>query len=163
MLAGLVTAGIRTESLEERLTWVARFVPRIDNWSVCDSFCASLRDTRTDRARTFAFLAPYLQSQREFEARFGAVMLLHHFVCDAWLPASLDALAAVPTGAYYARMAVAWATQTFYAAYPEAVEHFLLQGRLDEPTAALAIRKIAQSLRTQPEALARLRAGMRRQ
>lgn len=160
MLAGFVTAGIKTESLEERLAWVARFVPRIDNWSVCDSFCVSLKDTRTDRARTFAFLAPYLQSNREFEARFGAVMLLNHFVCGEWLPASLDALAAVPAEAYYARMAVAWAMQTFYAAYPETVENFLAQGQLDEPTAALTIRKIAQSLKTQPEALARLQARM---
>lgn len=158
MLLGFVTAARPAASLEERLDGIARFVPYIDNWSVCDSFCISLKDVRENRARTFAFLTPYLQSENEFSARFGAVMLLDHFVCDDWLDASLQALAAIPSQAHYARMAVAWAVQTFYAAYPEAVETFLLQGRLDMPTTALTVNKIAQSRRSTPEALARLRA-----
>lgn len=158
MLAGFVTVAVPAASFEERLALVARFVPRIDNWSVCDSFCASLKEVRTNRARTFTFLAPYLRSPREFEARFGAVMLLNHFVCDAWRDASLEALAAVPTQAHYARMAVAWATQAFYAAYPDAVADYLAQGNLDARTTALAVSKIAQSLRTRPTDVERLRA-----
>lgn len=158
MLLGFVTATIPVESFEERLHGIARFVPYIDNWSVCDSFCISLKDVRENRARTFAFVTPYLQSENEFEARFGAVMLLDHFVCDAYRDAALAALAAVPSRAYYARMAVAWAVQTFYAAYPQAVETFLAQGRLDASATALTVSKIAQSLKTDPEALARLRA-----
>lgn len=158
MLLGFVTAALPTESFEERLERIARFVPYIDNWSVCDSFCISLKDVRENRTRTFAFLTPYLQSESEFEARFGAVMLLDHFVCEAWLDASLQALSAAPSQAHYALMAVAWAVQTFYAAYPQPVEAFLLQGRLDAATTALAVNKIAQSRRCTPEALARLRA-----
>lgn len=158
MLLGFVTAALPTESFEERLDGIARFVPYIDNWSVCDSFCISLKDVRKNRVRTFAFLMPYLQSENEFAARFGAVMLLDHFVCDDWLDASLQALSAIPSQAHYARMAVAWAVQTFYAAYPEAVETFLLQERLDASTTALAVNKIAQSRRCTPEALAHLRA-----
>lgn len=149
MLQGLVIAALPV-SFEERWPYVARFVEKIDNWSVCDSFCISLKDARENRARAFSLLAPYLQSEKEFAARFGAVMLLDHFVCDDDRDAALDALSGVPAQGYYARMAVAWAVQTFYAAYPETVKAFLEAQRLDAETTALAYRKIAESRRGAP-------------
>lgn len=149
MLQGLVIAALPV-SFEERWPHVARFAEKIDNWSVCDSFCISLKDTRENRARAFSLLMPYLQSEREFAARFGAVMLLDHFVCDDYRDAALDALSGVAAQGYYARMAVAWATQTFYAAYPETVRAFLEAQRLDAETTALAYRKMAESRRGAP-------------
>lgn len=149
MLQGFVIAALPI-SFEERWTHAARFVETIDNWSVCDSFCISLKDTRENRARAFSLLAPYLQSEKEFAARFGAVMLLNHFVCDDYRDAALDALSGIPARGYYARMAVAWAVQTFYASYPETVQAFLDAQRLDAETTALAYRKIAESRRTAP-------------
>lgn len=160
MLLGLVTALVPA-CVEERFALIARFVPMMDNWSVCDSFCISLKEARGNRAAYFAFLQPYLDSEEAFEARFGAVMLLDHFVCDDYVSPALEKLARIPARGHYARMAVAWAVQTLYAAYEETTEAFLLAGRLDAQTTALTVSKIAQSRRTKREALARLRAGMR--
>ena len=160
MLRGLVTALVPCP-FERRLEAVARFVPLIDNWSVCDSFCSTLGETRGHRARTFAFLAPYLQSEREFEARFGAVMLLDHFLCGEYAARSLNALAAVPARGYYARMGVAWALQTFYAAYPQETEALLTGGRVDAETVEMAVRKIAQSSKTGKDDVRRLKEKIR--
>lgn len=41
MLQGMVIGAVKGISIEERLDWVAWFVPKINNWSVCDSFCAA--------------------------------------------------------------------------------------------------------------------------
>lgn len=144
MLRGFVIAALPIP-FEQRWAHVARFTDEIGNWSVCDSFCISLKDVRENRARAFALLAPYLQSEKEFKARFGAVMLLDHFVCDAYRDAALEALAAVPAQGYYARMGVAWAIQTFHAAYPQETAAFLESGKLDAATTAMASAKISQA------------------
>lgn len=43
MLRGLVSAYAKMEC-KERLTYVAKFVPDINNWAVCDCFCSILKD-----------------------------------------------------------------------------------------------------------------------
>ena len=48
MLKGFVI-GQAEMSDEERLKWIAWFVPKINNWSVCDSFCNSLKFTKKIR------------------------------------------------------------------------------------------------------------------
>ena len=42
MLQGMVIGAIKVEP-KERLQYVAAFVPRINSWSVCDSFCSGLK------------------------------------------------------------------------------------------------------------------------
>ena len=44
MLQGLVIGYVKAD-VEEHLMYVAKFVPKIDNWSVCDSFCSGLKFT----------------------------------------------------------------------------------------------------------------------
>lgn len=139
-----------------KLELVKAFVPRIDNWSICDSFCTSLKSLRDDRESTLAFLQPYLSSSKEYEVRFGVVMLLFHFVCADYLACSLELLGRAWTDAYYARMAVAWATQTYYAAFPREVEAWMFSGALDDKTLKLAVQKIGQSLQTPKEESRRL-------
>ncbi len=43
MLRGLVSAYAKMEC-KERLTYVAKFVPDINNWAVSDCFCSTLKD-----------------------------------------------------------------------------------------------------------------------
>lgn len=40
MVRGLVVAGLKLP-WEEKRPWVEDFLPRVDNWAVCDSFCNS--------------------------------------------------------------------------------------------------------------------------
>ena len=41
MLQGMVIGAVRAH-IDQVLPYIASFVPKIDNWAVCDSFCASL-------------------------------------------------------------------------------------------------------------------------
>ena len=65
MIRGMVIGYARMD-LEERLEYVKGFVPDITNWSVCDSFCASLTSVRVDPDRVREFLMPYLESDHEY-------------------------------------------------------------------------------------------------
>ena len=57
MLDGMLIALARMEP-EERLEQVARFVPRMDNWAVCDTFCTSLKFCKNHPALVWEFIQP---------------------------------------------------------------------------------------------------------
>lgn len=157
MLQGMVI-GYLDLPIAERLSRIAAFVPKIDNWSVCDSFCAGLRFQKADEAQVFAFLAPYLRHERTFFVRFGAVMLLDHFIDDAHIDETIARLCAVRHEAYYAKMAVAWALSVCFIRYPARTMPVFLDDRLDGETRGKAIQKIIESRRVDLPSKQALRA-----
>lgn len=64
-----------------------RFVQSIDNWSVCDSFCAGLKITQNHKECMWEFLQPYFESNSEYVVRFTGVMILNYYVDDVYLDA----------------------------------------------------------------------------
>jgi len=160
MLQGMVIGYARAD-VEELLRHVAGFVPRIDNWSVCDSFCAGLKFAKAHRPRVWDFLQPYLSSEREFEIRFGVVMLLMYFVDDEYIDRVLDWCGRIRHDGYYAKMAVAWAISVCFVHNPGRTLAWLESGAPDDFTRQMAIRKILESRRVDEELKHRLR-GMKR-
>lgn len=144
MLQGMVI-GAASAPPEEILKYTAAFVPKVDNWSVCDSFCSGLKIAKAYPALVWDFLLPYLASSREFSARFGAVMLLSYFVEEAYIENVLSLLGAVPAQGYYARMAVAWAYSICYLHFPAQTLASLRESDLDDFTYHKALQKMIES------------------
>ena len=132
MLQGMVI-GCATAACDELLAYTAAFVPRIDNWSVCDSFCSSLKLPRQYPQEVWDFLQPYLAARHTYPLRFGAVMLLQYYVDDAHLERVLSLLDAAWTGTHYAQMAVAWAISLCFARYPARTMHYLTREQTLDP------------------------------
>ena len=64
-------------SLEERLAMLSRYVPVLDNWAVCDSYCAHAKwMARADKATLWAFWERWFDSESEFEVRFAVVVAM---------------------------------------------------------------------------------------
>ena len=159
MLQGMVI-GTAKADIDELLRYTAAFVPKIDNWSVCDSFCASLRFVRRQPEAVWEFLSPYLSSGREFDVRFAVVAMLDHFVDEAHVDGVIARLTALTHEGYYVRMAAAWTLSVCFVRFPEKVYPLLEAGVLDPVTHNLTIRKIRESLRVSREdkaAVARLK------
>ncbi|CAI6087605.1 DNA alkylation repair protein [Cohnella sp. JJ-181] len=146
---------------EERLRHVAAFVPKIDNWSVCDRFCLGLKFARAHQAAVWAFIQPYLRSGHAYEVRFGVVMLLEHFIDDENADGVLKLLDQVSHEDYYVKMAVAWAVSMCYVKFPERTEAYLAACSLDDFTFNKSLQKICESYRVDAAAKVRVRA-MRR-
>ena len=72
--------------------YVTAFVPAINNWAVCDIFCGSLKITGRYREEVWQFIQPYFQSGREYDLRFGTVMLLSHYTDQDYLDRALKLL-----------------------------------------------------------------------
>ncbi|HNW04929.1 MAG TPA: DNA alkylation repair protein [Oscillospiraceae bacterium] len=147
MLRGFVIAGARMPA-EERLRRVADFLPRIRNWSVCDSFCVSFRDVGKNRRVYLDFLVPLLADEREFAVRFAEVMLLDHFAEPEFVPTLLELYGSVRHPGAYAKMACAWGISVCYVLSPEVTESWLLQAHLERQVFLLALKKISESFRT---------------
>lgn len=157
MLRGMVIGCAPCDDAE-RYARVAGFVPLIDNWSVCDSFCAGLKFVRRDAESAWRFIEPYIVSPREFEVRFAVVMILSHFVCEERLGAIFATAGRVVHEGYYARMAVAWLLSVCWREFPEAAERYLATAALDEFTLTRTVRKITELRSCSPAAKASLRA-----
>ncbi|MDF2631613.1 MAG: alkylation repair protein, partial [Caproiciproducens sp.] len=84
MLRGLVIGCAKMEP-EEAFQLIADFVPKINNWAVCDTCCSSFKTAAKDKEKLFAFLLPYLKSDKEFELRFAAVMIMDFLITDEYI------------------------------------------------------------------------------
>lgn len=144
----------------EKLELVARFVPRIDNWALCDCFCWKLR--AAERAPMWEFIQPYFCAEAEYDIRFAVVMATANFVDGEHLAPLLARLGECRTEAYYASMGVAWAVSVCFAKFPRETMPWLAGDcPLDTPTFHRALRKIVESYRVSDEDKAALRAMKR--
>ncbi|MDR1167527.1 MAG: DNA alkylation repair protein [Heliobacteriaceae bacterium] len=149
-LQGLVIGLIKDEP-EAVLGYVRDFVPKIDNWAVCDTFCGSLKFTNKNKKLVWDFILPYLNSGAEFELRFGIVMLLGYFIDEEHIEEVLKILGNFGHEGYYARMAAAWALSVCYVKFPEKTFVYLQKSNLDKWTYNKAIQKIVESFRVDKE------------
>ncbi len=155
MLLGLVLAYLK-EDFDKMLKLTADFVPKINNWAVCDTFCNGLKFVKKDRQKAFDFLMPYLKSKDEYSLRFGVVMLLSHFIdTDSFgselIDEILEILFNLKSEYYYARMAIAWAISICYIKFPEKTFERLKKNELEDFTHNKSISKIIESYRVPKE------------
>lgn len=160
MLTGFVIGFARCD-MEERLRHITAFLPHIDGWAVCDSFCTALTFAKEEPEAVWHFLVPLLSSPSEFDVRFAVVMLLDYFIREECLADTLAALDAVRHEGYYVKMAVAWAVSICYVRYPVHTEAYLNRCKLDDFTYNKAIQKAMESLRVDDTTRARLRTMKR--
>ena len=79
MIIGYGTAP-KEISCKEGMDYLERFIPQIDNWSVCDSFCNSFHFANRYRDEVWEFMQPYLYSDKEFEVRTAVILLLSQYL-----------------------------------------------------------------------------------
>ena len=161
-------------SVEQRLNLLQRYVPAIDNWAVCDSYCAHAKwMARVDKELLWNFLQQWFASDREFEVRFALVTAMCYLLNDDWLGAlfqridslSFDSIKSeyrsekgkplAPqqgtvqgTEPYYVRMGVAWLLATALDKYPEHTRDFVTNSHLPDDVVRLYVRKARESRRT---------------
>lgn len=173
MLRGMLTGfGTSKEKniikAEERLD---KFVPLVDNWSVCDSFCVSFTITEQYRQEIFDHIQRYLYSDKEFEVRVGLIILLDYFIKvdktgkkisrkrivemtdikthstekGMYIDRILKICNREFNQGYYASMAAAWLIAECFTVYPYDTFEFIKSNNMDKITLNKAIQKICES------------------
>ena len=143
--------GYGKTDLITRFSLIDRFVLKIDNWAVCDSFCAALKSAKKNKSEFFDYIQKYLYSKSEFEIRFAVVMLLDYFIDDEYIETIFKICEQVRHEGYYVKMAVAWLLSVCVVKFPEKTVDYLKQDTLDIFTHNKAIQKARESFRVSDE------------
>lgn len=150
LLQGLVIALLKTDA-SEQLTLIKHFLPLIDNWAICDSFCASLKSFKKIQPKGFSRLVNYLKTKKPYTQRFGIVMILNHFADREHTASALHAFEKISSDDYYVKMAVAWAVSIFFIKERTLTLDWLKSCQLDNFTYNKALQKICESYRVTKE------------
>ena len=153
MLQGMVIGCLKIKDVEEYLSLVSGFVPLINSWSVCDTFDFAGKQRFVDRnkERVWQFLEGWMQSDKEYEIRFGVVMAMAHYIDADYIQNVLQWMNRIDHEGYYVKMAVAWALSVCYVKFPKETMLLLKENRLDDFTYNKALQKITESFRVSPE------------
>ena len=150
MMQGLVIGYAKMERDEYR-KYLDEFVPKISNWSVCDSCVNGFKFMRNDPEYWFDYLKIYRDSKEEFELRFMIVAMMNHFVDEDHIDEILSICNEIHHDGYYVKMAVAWTLQVCYVKFPEKTSRLLENNGMDDFTHNKAIQKIRESYQVSRE------------
>lgn len=132
-----------------------KFLPYIDNWATCDSFCPKV--FAKHKEELLPVLRRWMASDHPYTVRYGMEMLMRYYLDEDFRPEHLAWAAAVHSGEYYINMMRAWYFATALAKQPEAALPWLTERRLDVWTHNKTIQKAVESSRIPAETKAFLR------
>lgn len=160
--------------IETRLQMLDKYIPIMDNWAVCDGFCAAAKwALRADKDTMWQWLQRWFSSSREFEVRFAVVFSMCYLLDAFWVEtvfARIDKIdfnaikseyrsvkgkpETVQEGSvqgaepYYVRMAVAWLLATALAKHTSLTRLYVAVSHLPDDVVRLYVRKARESFRT---------------
>ena len=146
MLQGMIIGKINLP-WTKRSYYVKQFISKINNWSVCDSFCCGLKFDVSEKELVWQFLQPYFASEAPYNIRFAVVMLLFHFVDNEYAQKAFTLFNQIKNDDYYVKMAVAWAISIYFRQLPTLTMPYLQKNQLDDWTYNKALQKITESLK----------------
>ena len=170
MLHGMVLGYVKAD-MDEMLPYITEFIPLVDNWSVCDSVFMGMTIFQKDRERTWNYIQPFLQSDKEFEVRVALIIMMQHLLkCDAagkkmsrlrkvtlsevhnenevpglYVKRILKAMDREYLQGYYASMAASWLLAEAFCTYPYHTMCLIEKNHLDDVTYNKGIQKIIES------------------
>ena len=157
MIQGMLIGQVKNENINTILKYVEEYVPKIDNWAICDVFCAGLKITKKYKKEMWKFIQKYLKSDKEFEIRFAVVMILDYYIDEEYLKEDFKIFDNIKHEGYYVKMAVAWAISICLIKYYEDTLEYLKKSKIDNWTYNKAIQKAIESYRISDERKQELR------
>lgn len=150
MLQGMVIASARCD-IHRRLEYVKDFIPKINNWAICDVFCGDFKSAGKNQEAVAAFLQPYFASEQEFAVRFAVVMRMDYFVDERYIDETLRILEGISHQGYYAKMAAAWALSLCFIKFRDKTLDLIKKNTLDPVIQNKGIQKCRESYRVSRE------------
>lgn len=147
MLKGIAIGLNKKAEIDQILEYAECFIPKINNWAVCDVFCGGLKITNKNKEKVWHFIQKYLNSDKEFEIRFGLVMILGYYVENDYIEKNFRIFEQIKNTEYYVKMAKAWAISVHLVKFYEETIAYLKNSQIDIWTYNKAIQKALESYR----------------
>lgn len=150
MLQALVIANLKID-LEKKKEYIISFVPKINSWAICDSFCVDLKDADKNPEFFWKIISKYFKSNKEYELRFAVVMLLDHYVKEEYIDKIFKVVDNIKNEEYYVEMGIAWLVAEMYIKFPKQTMEYLKNCKLNKFTYNKALQKARESYRVSKE------------
>ena len=119
----------------------------IDNWAECDCFCSCIKVKKSEEDALRLLSDRLMKRKEEFVSRVGIVLMFSKFTDEPTVKKALDIYDALPCGAYYRDMAVAWGLSVYCVKYPELITGYLEHSPISIKVKLMAAQKIRDSRR----------------
>lgn len=149
MIEGLVISHIKDEVIFDK--HFHKFITKIDNWGICDSFCNSLSIVTNNPTKYFNLCKELSLSKEEYISRVGLIIILNYFIKEEYLTDIFNILDSITSDKYYINMGQAWLICELYIYYPLQTEEYLKNNKLNKFTHNKSISKIRESYRISKE------------
>lgn len=146
MIEGILIVSSKLDILEKE-KYLKTFLPKIDNWAICDSVSSSFKIRKQEKEEVWKFITSYKNSSKEFEIRFMLVMMMDHYLDDEYYLSIIDIVTFIKSDYYYVNMALAWLISFIYIKYPNDILDLFKDNKLDKFVHNKAIQKICESNR----------------
>ena len=157
MVRGIVTGLIKTKDFDDFTALVDNFATEVDNWAICDCFCAGLKEVKKYKSKFFSYIQTYLDSNDDWKIRIALVIMLDYYLDNEYIDEVLRRCDSVKSTYYYVSMAKAWLVATAVAKCKDKTMEYLHNNSLDDETFNKAIQKCIESRRIDDDTKAYLR------
>lgn len=147
MLKGMIIGLSKKENIDVVFNYIKQFVPKINNWAVCDVFCGGLKITKKYKEEMWNFIQTYIKSEKEFEIRFAIVMILDYYIEEEYLKKDFEIFDSITNKDYYVQMAIAWAVSICLIKHYDKTVQYLRNCKLDKFTFNKSLQKAIESYR----------------
>jgi len=164
LVVGEVVGKVKVE-FDRRIDWIDAYLPLIDSWLVCDTFCQAIKPKPSEKTELWSFLDVCLASDEPYTIRFALVMLLKRYVDQYHIEEIFDRLenfARRKIDVRCVNVGAAWLLTETFIKFPDATWRYLKDNSLDDFTFNQALQKICDSLRVDDETKEEIRSMRRR-
>lgn len=162
MLRGMVIGLQKKARLQMVLDQTKEFLPLIDNWAICDTFCAGLKIVKKNREEVYNWLIQFVESPQQYVRRFVLVMMMDYYIDEMYIERTLEVVSGISLEGYYVQMAAAWLLSVALVKQFDRTLDWMEKCGLDDFTYNKTLQKAIESYRITPEQKDRLRSYKRK-
>ena len=147
LLKGFIIGNYHNLTLGELIYYIDNHLPKIRDWSMCDTFVSSLKIAKKYQNELWEYLLDKLNSKDEFIIRFSIVMILNYYINDTYKDKIYEIIKSIKNEYYYVKMANAWLLSYMFINYFSDTVNFINHNKLDLWVLRKGIDKAMESFR----------------
>lgn len=144
MIEGFVISYIKDEELFDK--YFNKHIKKIDNWSLCDSFCNSIKIVK-GKDKYFNIFKDLVKTNKEYQVRVGLIGILNHFINDKYINEIFDILDNIKLDTYYVNMASSWLLCECFIKFRDKTLEYMKSSKLNDFSFNKGIQKCTESYR----------------
>ena len=145
LLKGFIIGSYKNLTYDELIYYIDNHLPKIKDWSMCDTFVASLKITKKYQKELWKYINSKLKSKKEFDVRFSLVMLLNYYINDDYKDKIYEIIKNVKLEDYYVKMGNAWLLSYMFINYFDDTINYIKNNKIDSWTLRKGITKAIES------------------